>query len=203
MARGLHFTVLQFGDRLSRRQRSKDRRHFTFVLRRRPMKRILFAVAVLILAVVPFKGSGQDKQQKDAILVEMMQKKVKSAQLVLEGIATADSKMIAKNAEELIRLAKSTTWPLILSPQYERHNAEFVRAAEKLVQKAKDKNTDGAALAYVEMTLSCVRCHEYVREHRRDARLDLEGLPAPLASYSAANQGLTPASRNLYFKPHH
>jgi hypothetical protein len=40
------------------------------------------------------------------------------------------------------------------------------------VKKAKDKNIDGVALAYVDVTLSCVRCHEYVREHRRDARLD-------------------------------
>jgi cytochrome c556 len=161
------------------------------------MKRILLAVAVLTMALVPFRGSGQDKPQRDAILAEMMQKKVKSAQLVLEGIATADSKKIANNAEELIRIAKSTTWPLILSPQYDTHHADFVRAAEKLVQKAKDKNTDGAALAYIEMTLSCVRCHQYVRERRRDARLDLEVPPASLASYSGA------ASRNLDSKSCH
>jgi cytochrome c556 len=43
---------------------------------------------------------------------------------------------------------------------------EFRRAAEKIIDKAKAKNIDGVTLAYFEMTMSCVRCHEYVREVR-------------------------------------
>src|SRR5262249_13817071 len=100
------------------------------------------------------------------------------------GVAVADFKKIAGGGEELIRLAKSETWQLIRSPFYERYSADFIATTEKLVKKAKEKNMDGAALAYVEMTLSCVRCHQYVREHRRDARLDpkfLEVLPTRLA----------------------
>jgi hypothetical protein len=73
----------------------------------------------------------------------------------------------------LIKLAKSETWQLIRSPYYERHSADFIQRTESLVKKAKEKNMDGAALAYVEMTLSCVRCHQYVREHRRDASVPL------------------------------
>lgn len=155
------------------------------------MKRISCAVTMFALVLVPFNVAGQDKKDKkdrDAILSEAMQKKLKSAQLVLEGVVTADSKKTASSAEELIRLANSTTWPLILSPQYDAHNADFVRAAKKLVQTAKDKNMDGAALAYVEMTLSCVRCHQYVREHRRDARLDLEAF-RPLAAMPVTPAG--------------
>ena len=37
------------------------------------------------------------------------------------------------------------------------------RIAEKLEKSAKDKRLDGATLAYVDMTLSCVECHKYVR----------------------------------------
>ena len=50
------------------------------------------------------------------------------------------------------------------------HSNEFRRAAETIVQKAKDKNLDGVALAYLDMTMTCIRCHRYVREVR-DARL--------------------------------
>ena len=32
--------------------------------------------------------------------------------------------------------------------------------------KAKAKNIEGVTLAYFEMTMSCVRCHTYVREIR-------------------------------------
>jgi hypothetical protein len=35
-----------------------------------------------------------------------------------------------------------------------------------MVKMAKDKNLDGAALAYVQLTMSCVNCHKYVREIR-------------------------------------
>jgi len=141
------------------------------------MKSILCALTMLALALLPFSVSGQDKkEERDDILAEMMQKKLKSAHLVLDGVALGDFKKIAQGGEVLIRLAKSESWQLIRSPNYEKHSADFIWAAEKLVKKAQDKNMDGAALAYVEMTLSCVRCHQYVREHRRDARLDLEPL---------------------------
>jgi len=50
---------------------------------------------------------------------------------------------------------------------------DFRRAAETMIQQAKAKNTDGIALAYVDMTLSCVRCHKYVREVRM-ASLDVD-----------------------------
>jgi cytochrome c556 len=153
------------------------------------MRRFLFGVTVFALAFVPLAGSGQDKKgeqdkkgDRDEILAEMMQKKLKSAHLVLDGVAIGDFKKIANGGEELIRLAKSETWQLIRSPHYERHSADFVRTTENLVKKAKEKNMDGAALAYVEMTLSCVRCHQYVREHRRDARLNLDSLKSLAAA---------------------
>ena len=142
------------------------------------MKRILLPALVLSLAFAPFGVSGQDKKpDRDEILAEMMVKKLKSAHLVLDGVAIADFKKVTHGGEELIRLAKSETWQLIRSPYYERHSKDFLFATEKLVAKAKEKNMDGVALAYVEMTLSCVRCHQYVREHRRDVRFEPGRLP--------------------------
>jgi hypothetical protein len=141
---------------------------------RQAMNRIVYAMLALGLAAAPFHVSAQDKKDRDKILAAMMQKKLKSAHLVLDGVATGDFKTITIGGQELIRLAKSETWQLIESPLYERHSADFIRATEKLVKKAQEKNIDGTALAYVEMTLSCVRCHQYVREHRRDARFDPE-----------------------------
>jgi hypothetical protein len=31
-------------------------------------------------------------------------------------------------------------------------------------RKAKDKNIDGATLAYLRLTMNCVNCHKYVRQ---------------------------------------
>ena len=142
------------------------------------MQRIVYAAMILLLAMIPCNVGGQDKKKnRDEDLAEMMQKKLKSAHIVLDGVVVSDFKKVAQGGEELIRLAKSETWQLIRSPHYDRHSAEFIRTTDNLVKKAKEKNMDGTALAYVEMTLSCVRCHQYVRDYRRDARLDF--LPAP------------------------
>src|SRR5205823_639126 len=87
-------------------------------------------------------------------------------QKVLEGIVTSDFKLIAKHADELIDLSKQAEWKVLKTPQYEVHSNEFRRSAETLIKNAKDKNLDAAALTYVEMTLTCVRCHKHVREER-------------------------------------
>jgi cytochrome c556 len=152
------------------------------------MKRALCTVVALALIAVPFKVAAQGKKDRDEILAEMMQKKLKSTHLVLDGVAIGDFKKITIGGKALIKLANSETWQLIRSPDYERHSADFIRATEKLVKKAQDKNIDGAALAYVEMTLSCVRCHQYVREHRREARMELEPSESAL-DYINKDQG--------------
>jgi len=153
------------------------------------MTRLVCAALALALSAASFDLLAQNKKDRDPVLAAMLQKKLRSAHLVLDGVATGNFKDIRVGGQELIRLAKSETWRLIESPQYDRYSDEFVRATQKLVKKAEEKNIDGAALAYVEMTLSCVRCHQYVREHRRDARLDLEprdGLRPQFASRDRA-----------------
>jgi hypothetical protein len=110
-------------------------------------------------------------------LAQLMRNKLLYAQRLLEGIALADFTKISKSADELIQLSKTAEWLVYKTPRYEVNSNEFRRAAEKIAQKAQAKNIDGVALAYVDLTLSCVRCHEYVREVR-DARLRMPALPA-------------------------
>ena len=40
---------------------------------------------------------------------------------------------------------------------------EFRRIVDKMQKAAKEKRLDGATLAYVDMTMSCVECHKYAR----------------------------------------
>jgi hypothetical protein len=85
---------------------------------------------------------------------------------VLEGVATRDFKMIADNAEELIAVSKGAEWKVLKTPSYEIHSNDFRRTAEDLIKNARDKNLDAAALNYVDLTLTCVKCHKYVREEK-------------------------------------
>lgn len=144
------------------------------------MKQTLWAVSILALAMIPLNVPGQDRKKvSDKELAEMMQKKLRITHSVLDGVAVGDFQRVTHGSDELIRLAKSETWQLSLSPRYEMHSAEFIRATERLRSKAREKNMDGVALAYVEMTLSCLRCHQSVREQQPDGRLDLNLRPPP------------------------
>ena len=46
--------------------------------------------------------------------------------------------------------------------------ARHHRSADNLAEKAKSKNLDGATLAYLDMTRSCVACHSHFRNRKRD-----------------------------------
>ena len=60
------------------------------------------------------------------------------------------------------------------SREYEIQINIFRRAAETVSKKAKDKNLDGVTLAYVDMTMTCLKCHQ----HTRDPKADPDGAAA-------------------------
>jgi hypothetical protein len=124
-------------------------------------------VGLALLLAVP----GHDGQAQDPKIRDLMHKKLTNSQKILEGIAVQDYDKIRDGADELILISKAAEWRVIKSPQYELHSNDFRASAEALSRMAQGKNLDGAALAYVDMTLSCVKCHKYVREVRM-ARLD-------------------------------
>ena len=129
--------------------------------------RYLLALVALSAGFPALKGDGREQPK----LHELMQRKLEHSQKVLEGVALNDFEKIAQNARDLIRISKLAEWRVLKTPQYELYSNEFRRDAETLAARAKEKNLDGAALAYVELTLTCVRCHKHVREVRV-ARLD-------------------------------
>jgi hypothetical protein len=142
------------------------------------MRKIAYLMAVLLVTVgfPSFTGYGEEQKTADdppKKVRDLMHKKLENSQKILEGIAINDFKLIAKHAEELIDLSKQVEWKVLKTPQYEIHSNQFRRSAETLIKDAKDKNLDAAALTYMEMTLTCVRCHKYVREERM-TRLELD-----------------------------
>jgi cytochrome c556 len=136
---------------------------------------------------------GQDSsftQGQNNQVSKLMAEKLKSSQKLLEGIAIGDFDKITTSAEKLIQLSNTEEWLQLKTARYEMHSNEFRRAAEALIQKAKSKNIDGATLAFFEMTMTCVRCHQYVREVR-DARL-----PNPVGALAADGRE-SPADQRL------
>ena len=128
------------------------------------MKREVFVLtALLLFAAVP----ALSRPPKEPTNVsDLMKKKLKHAQKVLEGVAVKDFDLITKNAEELILISNEAEWKVLKTPRYEVYSSDFRRSARNLVENARKKNIDAAALSYVELTLTCVKCHKHVREIR-------------------------------------
>jgi hypothetical protein len=109
-------------------------------------------------------SSSQDKKKKREP-DPLMAQKLKESQALLEGLALNDMAKVQASAEELLRISKAAQFRKARnSGKYEFHANSFQRSAETVIEKAKAKNLDGATLAYLDMTMTCVRCHQHTRE---------------------------------------
>jgi hypothetical protein len=133
-----------------------------------PMRMVIYTLAFgfFVVAVPPL----QTQTKQPGAVSQLMAKKLASAKTLLEGIALADFKKIRRSAEDLNQLTKTEEWHAIKTPRYDMFSNEFRRAAEGIIQKAQARNIDGVTLSYFELTMSCVRCHQYVREVREARR---------------------------------
>jgi hypothetical protein len=105
-------------------------------------------------------------QQSDPLLT-IMDDKLEYSQQLLEAIVFEDFLTVARIADELHLLSELSSWDVIRSPEYTRRSLEFQRVANRLAEVAEERNLDGLALGYVELTLQCFQCHRYLREVRR------------------------------------
>jgi hypothetical protein len=126
------------------------------------MRRLLYAALVLPLLAVPSPSQEKKKKREPDPLMVL---KLKESQALLEGLALNDPAKVQKSAEELLRISKEAQFrKAVATAKYEYHAMTFQKAAETVIEKAKAKNIDGATLGYLDMTLTCVRCHQYTRE---------------------------------------
>ena len=130
---------------------------------RRPRLRILAAVIVLIGSCPSWVGAD-DQGKAPPIPDNIMQKKLEAAQQLLGALAKNDFESIRQNASRLNDYSKLAAWKYIETPRYEGYSDEFQRITNKMANQAKEKNLDGVALSYVDLTLTCVKCHQYVRD---------------------------------------
>lgn len=129
------------------------------------VRAVVVAVTVAALLVTPSRAEDK-KPKEEPKQPTVMQRKLTHSQKVLEGLAVKDFGKIDAGADGLLECLKDVTWKINETEKYLTHMTDFRRRVEGVKKAAKDKNIDAAALAYVDMTLTCVRCHQYLREDR-------------------------------------
>lgn len=117
---------------------------------------------ILIAAgLVGFACGDEQPVKKPSV---WMRTKLEHSRKVLEGLAMEDFDTIAGSARSMNNLSELEKHVRANAPGY-RVQLQFFRAAnEELIKQADKKNLEGCALAFHQLTLSCVNCHKALRD---------------------------------------
>jgi hypothetical protein len=134
---------------------------------------VVFLAAVALLCVTPL--GAQDRQGTKAKLAtpadmsrQWMQKKLECSQGIIAGLTQADFDKIRSNATSLGFLGFLEKWAGGADkPEYKQQLSFYHFAVVELMRQAREKNLDGATLAYNQLTVSCVQCHKIVRDVKK------------------------------------
>lgn len=109
------------------------------------------------------QGTADKKDEPQNALRRFMRQKLQASNLILEGLCTEDLEMVTDGAAVLMKMSKEENWRVSNDMMYRRYSREFVNAVEELQQEAQDLDMDGTSLAWVNVTMKCLKCHEWVR----------------------------------------
>jgi cytochrome c556 len=118
------------------------------------------ALAISLLVLMALQTARQGPVES------LMKAKAGYAHRLLDAVVLGELETARDQAFRLKAVAETADWNVMDTPEYVRESEAFIRATDRLLQSAGSKNPEAVALAYVEVTLSCVHCHRYVSAQR-------------------------------------
>ena len=140
------------------------------------MKKTMFCLTYLFVALVALslrpaaaqeKNLGKEKKGEPDKANIWMKSKLDHSQKILAGLTKGDFSMVEKSAEALKVVSYLAQWDAADRAEYHRQVRYFDDANKELIRQARNKNINGATLAYTQLTLSCVRCHTIIRDTKK------------------------------------
>jgi cytochrome c556 len=125
------------------------------------MKVSVLATALITVVGITWVIGADDDTPADREQ-SVMEQKLSRAQGILSGLAKEDFAAISRESTDLLALAQQQ-WIEHDTPEYRAQLKDFWITLEGIDASAKEKNLDGATLGYMQLTLSCVKCHKYLR----------------------------------------
>ena len=123
----------------------------------------LALLASLAVAASSRPDAGGAPQERGAIMKE----KLELAQKLLAGLSKDELDGVATDAAALAALTRDARWRIQETPEYLSRSVEFERTAMTLGASAGNKNADGAAFAWVQLSTQCLDCHRWFRNTHR------------------------------------
>ena len=132
----------------------------------------LIAIVTVTMALLPAAAgrvaqaqdpkvpSGQEKERSASF---WMERKLHLSKDLLAGITAADFDKIAVSAQAMRGLNKVEAFIRSRTPGYRTQLQIFDESLAEIVEQADKDNVEGAALAFTQLTISCVNCHKQIR----------------------------------------
>lgn len=95
-----------------------------------------------------------------------MDQKLTRTQNILAGLTRGDYDSVTENAKALNVLNYLEAYVRSDVPEYKEQLQLFKFANGSLIKSARAKNTEAATLAYTQLCISCVNCHNVLRDQK-------------------------------------
>lgn len=96
----------------------------------------------------------------------LMRQKLTHAQRVLEALTTSDYALLERESAELARATTQPGWMVLKTPEYRKQSEAFLKATDRLVAAARQRDLDAAARHYTELAMTCYQCHRHMKDMR-------------------------------------
>ena len=126
----------------------------------------MFRRALTVLGMLLFASSfafAEDKPAEKVAAQLTMAAKLKFATIILEGLTNDDLDRVLDGARAMNGLNELEAFVRRRNPAYTAQLNVFRTSTDGVVAAAESKNLDGAALAFTQLTVSCVNCHKTLR----------------------------------------
>ena len=134
--------------------------------------KIVSVVVLLLIPAVLFaadKENGKHKEPKNPQDSESvwMKRKLQMSHKIMEGLSRGDLETVGSSARTMRALSKIEGWARRSdTKEYRRQLKFFDLANSEIIKQAESDNLNGATLAFTQMTISCVACHQHLRDQK-------------------------------------
>lgn len=122
--------------------------------------RSMFGTIVVVLITLPTMAD------QGPPLSPVMRQKLIHSQAILAAVVTSDWPMLDRESRALVKTTQDPAWIMMTAPEYLRYSDGFMNALHRLILASAKKDLDAAAEAQIELTTSCVQCHQYLTRRR-------------------------------------
>ena len=132
------------------------------------ISRLALAMILTASGIIAYQAQAQqdDLAGRRAKRSTFMKMKLEYSKNLLEALTTENYDKIQANAKALKAMSLAAEWEVAEIPsvqEYLTYSTDFQRLCNDLSKAAERKSIDGVTLGFTQLTINCVKCHQFVR----------------------------------------